>query len=324
MKLNKRFQLKQIDAEKGHITAVIATLNVKDHDGDVILKGAFGKQDVPIVPTHDWNSVPLGRATITESGDEAVAKMRFNLDIEDGRKWHSAIKFDFDAGEPKQEYSFGYEIKNSDKGEHKGERVQFLKELKVIEVSPVLLGAGIDTRTLDVKKKKAWAQVAGSWEALQMALRSAAGADLNDPYCYLEATLDDSIIVVSTTWNGVQWNDQYYQFDWTIGEGGGVTLSNRREVQLDLVVSVKRITYADQFDIAVGELKHLHRRSKALAALRGKEGRTLSRANWDRLSALHTDLGSFLSETSPESGDEEGKAYAAYLQTLSKTAAIRS
>jgi hypothetical protein len=323
MKLTKKFRIKTIDTDaKGEVTAVIATLNVKDHDGDVTVKGAFGEQVAMIVPTHDWNSVPLGRAVIGEKGDDVIAKMRFNLDIDEGRKWYSAIKFDFDAGNPLQEYSYGYEIKNADKGDFKGERVQFLKELRVIEVSPVLLGAGIDTGTVAVKKRgrKAWAELAGSWEAIQRTLRSAAGVALNDPYCYLEATLDDSIVVVSMNWTGIEWKDSYYQFDWTMSEDGSVSLSNQREVQLDLVVSVKGITYADQFEIAVGELKHLHRRSKALAALREKEGRALSRANWERLSTLHTDLGAFLMETSPESDIEADKQLAAFLDTMTKVA----
>lgn len=325
MRLTKTFRIKQVGEIKGEVTAVIATLNVKDHDGDVTVKDAFGKQDVLIVPTHDWNSVPLGRATISEDGADVIANMRFNLDIDDGRKWYSAIKFDFDAGDPKQEYSYGYEIKEADKGEFKGERVRFLKKIKVKEVSPVLMGAGIDTGTVAVKNKKAWAQIAGSWEGIQMALRSAAGVELNDPYCYLEATLDDSVIVVSyNQWTGGEWKESYFQFDWTISAEGVVTLSNRREVQLDLVISVKRVTYDDQFAFAVGELKHLHRRSKALAALREKEGRTLSRANWDRLSQLHADLGTFLSETSSEtSSDEEGKAFAAFLSLSTKAAALQ-
>jgi hypothetical protein len=121
-------------------------------------------------------------------------------------------------------------------------------------------------------------------------------------------------------WTGIEWKDSYYQFDWTMSEDGSVSLSNQREVQLDLVVSVKGITYADQFEIAVGELKHLHRRSKALAALREKEGRALSRANWERLSTLHTDLGAFLMETSPESDIEADKQLAAFLDTMTKVA----
>jgi hypothetical protein len=322
MKLTKTFRIKSIDDAKGEVSAVIATLNVKDHDGDVTLKGAFGEQEAQIVPTHDWGSVPLGRAVISEKGDDVVAKMRFNLDIPDAQKWYSAIKFDFDAGKPLQEYSYGYEIKKSDKGEFKGERVLFLKELRVIEVSPVLLGAGIDTGTLSVKKRgnKAWAEVAGSWEAIQRALRNAASTVLNDPYCYLEATLDDTIIVVSMKWDGTQWLDSYYQFDWTLNGDGSVTLSNRQEVQLDLVVSLKGLDYAEHLDSAVNAIEQLKRRSKVRSARREKEGRALSRANWDRLNTLHADLGAFLTETSPDTGTDAEKAYAAFLEISTKAA----
>lgn len=39
----------------------------------------------------------------------------------------------------------------SDEGEHDGEEVRFLRKLKTHEVSPVMLGAGIATRTLVAK-----------------------------------------------------------------------------------------------------------------------------------------------------------------------------
>ena len=149
MKKRKQFRVKAVSA-KGEVTAVFATLNVKDHDGDVTLPGAFGEQSVPIVPTHNWGSVPLGKAKIREDGDDAIAKMQFNLDSSAGREWFSALKFDFET-DPLQEYSYAFDVLESGKGDHEGEAVQFLKKLKVFEVSPVLLGAGVNTRTLAVK-----------------------------------------------------------------------------------------------------------------------------------------------------------------------------
>jgi HK97 family phage prohead protease len=327
MRLTKRFRLKQIDEAKGQVTAVIATLNVKDHDGDVILPGAFDTQEAQIVPVHDWDSVPLGRASISETNNEVVAKMRFNLDIEDARKWHSAIKFDYEAGNPLQEYSFGYEIKQAEKGDFKGERVQFLKKLKVIEVSPVMLGAGIGTGTVDVKKnKKAWAEVSGSWEAIQRALRVAASIELNDPYCYIEATLDDSVIVVSyNMWTGGEWRESYFQFDWTMSEGGGVTLSNRREVQLDLVVSLKGLDYMEHLESAVNAIEQLKRRSKARLLQRKNDGRTVSKSDQERLATLHTNFGALLSEIAPAeaSGDVEIKAMSAFADVSTKIASLQ-
>jgi hypothetical protein len=50
-----------------------------------------------------------------------------------------------------QEWSYGYDVIDSDRGDFEGQQVRFLKKLKVHEVSPVLLGAGVNTRTLSVK-----------------------------------------------------------------------------------------------------------------------------------------------------------------------------
>jgi hypothetical protein len=50
-----------------------------------------------------------------------------------------------------QAWSYGFDIADSDVGEFDGRRVRYLKRLKVFEVSPVLRGAGVNTRTLAVK-----------------------------------------------------------------------------------------------------------------------------------------------------------------------------
>lgn len=142
--------LKALD-DAGVGSAVFATLGVIDKDGDVTLPGAFGSQDVVIVPAHDWTHVPIGRATIREHGNEAIADFRLNLDIAAARDWHAALKFDLATGRPLQEWSYGFHVSRESRGEHGGRQVRFLEALDVHEVSPVLLGAGVGTRTLAAK-----------------------------------------------------------------------------------------------------------------------------------------------------------------------------
>jgi hypothetical protein len=50
-----------------------------------------------------------------------------------------------------QEWSYGFDVLDYDFTTIDGQRVRVLKKLKVYEVSPVLLGAGIGTRTVTVK-----------------------------------------------------------------------------------------------------------------------------------------------------------------------------
>lgn len=149
----KMFRVKDLD-DAGSAQAVIATLNVVDHDGDVTMPGAFGEQQAKVQPAHDWMHVALGKAKIREEGDEVIADVKFNMDIEAARDWHSALKFDLKNGTPLQEWSYGFAISSpegSSRGEHEGQEVRFLKSVDVHEVSPVLLGAGRGTRTLSAK-----------------------------------------------------------------------------------------------------------------------------------------------------------------------------
>lgn len=145
-----KLDVKQL-GEAGEFEAVIATLNVVDSDGDVILPGAIGEQPVSILPAHDSRSVPIGKGRTFEVGDEVRVKGRFNLDTQPGREWYSALKFDMENPPARQEWSFGFFVDRY-RFELRGEKeVRVLEKLLVHEVSPVVLGAGVNTRTIDVK-----------------------------------------------------------------------------------------------------------------------------------------------------------------------------
>jgi len=146
----RQFLVKAL-SEKGHGVAVVATLNVVDKDNDVTLPGAFGEQVVPMVPAHDWSSAPIGKATIHEEGQEVLANFQMNLDTSLGRDWYSALKFDLANPPVKQQFSYGFSVLEFDQGQFEGRSVRFLKKLQVHEISPVLLGAGENTRTLALK-----------------------------------------------------------------------------------------------------------------------------------------------------------------------------
>ncbi len=151
--LTKAFQLKAM-GDDGSGTAVIATLGVIDLDGDVTEAGAFGSGQVAkFLPAHDWMHVPLGKATIKEVGNEVRAAFQLNLDIPAAKDWHSALKFSMEGG-LSQEWSYGFKVKDSGFGEFEGQQVRFLKRLEVLEISPVVQGAGIGTELLSVKDYK--------------------------------------------------------------------------------------------------------------------------------------------------------------------------
>ena len=137
--------------DEGVGLARIATLNVVDSDGDITLPGAFGEQNVKVLPSHNWGAVPLGWARIFEKGDEVLAEFKINLETSSGKDWHSALKFDLEQGKGLIEWSYGFNIVEADTESRDDARVRLLKKLTVHEVSPVMLGAGVNTGTVTIK-----------------------------------------------------------------------------------------------------------------------------------------------------------------------------
>lgn len=150
----KMLTIKAMD-EAGKGLARIATLSAVDHDGDTYLPGAFGwkagGQWCSILPAHDRRATPLGKARVYEQGDEALAELNFNLELPEAKGWHSAIMFDLANGESVQEYSYGYDLIDFDYQVRGDNRIRQFKRVGVLEVSPVLKGAGVGTATLGMK-----------------------------------------------------------------------------------------------------------------------------------------------------------------------------
>ena len=141
------------DEERGEVVAVFSTLGVIDSDGDVTNKGAFedgAKVRISAYGHTSWEGrLPVGKGSIRELKNEALLEGRFFLDTVEGRDTFHVVK---QLGEDGlQEWSYGYDPLEYTFGEFEGQQVRFLNKLKVHEVSPVLLGAGINTRLLTAK-----------------------------------------------------------------------------------------------------------------------------------------------------------------------------
>lgn len=141
------------DGQPGEFRAVFATLNVKDHDGDVTLPGAFTEGEPAIIShwNHGWEELPVGKGVVHADDNEAWIDGAFFLTTQTGKEHYETVK---SLGEL-QEWSYGFEILDAEDGKLEGEPVRFLKRLRVIEVSPVMQGAGIDTRTAAIKSATA-------------------------------------------------------------------------------------------------------------------------------------------------------------------------
>jgi HK97 family phage prohead protease len=133
----------------GEVGVDFATLNVIDSQGDVTLPGAFSSGEQVRIASwgHGWDQLPVGRGTIAEIDGRAHMEGKFFLDTIAGKEHYLTVK---NLGEL-QEWSYGYDVLEASYGKFQDRDVRFLKKLKVHEVSPVLLGAGVDTRTTDIK-----------------------------------------------------------------------------------------------------------------------------------------------------------------------------
>lgn len=142
------------DTGKG--LARLGSLSEVDHDGDTYQPGAFmwkgsEGQWCSILPCHDWRAMPLGKARVYEEGDEIFAELRLNLGCQAGKDWHAALLFDLAQGKSVQEWSYGFNTLEADYLVRGDTRVRLLKRQDVMEVSPVLRGAGVGTGTVALK-----------------------------------------------------------------------------------------------------------------------------------------------------------------------------
>jgi hypothetical protein len=141
---------------KGAVTALIASLGVKDLDGDVAYASAF--TDGAEVVLSSWNhgsmpvggSLPVGKGHLRVTSSELIMEGRFFLQNRSGREAYEVVK---ELGEA-QQWSYGYAVEAQRPYTLNGEQVNLLEKVHVWEASPVGRAAGVGTRTLDIKERQ--------------------------------------------------------------------------------------------------------------------------------------------------------------------------
>lgn len=133
----------------GHVRAVFATLDVVDHDGDILTKGAI-PDNAPVVISgfnHEaWQAGawPIGKGTVRVQGNQAILNGQLFLNTDAGAEAYELLAQLGDLAE----WSFGFNIVDPDR-DAKGHRI--IRQVDLFEVSPVLKGAGVGTRTMALK-----------------------------------------------------------------------------------------------------------------------------------------------------------------------------
>ncbi|GAA2159353.1 HK97 family phage prohead protease [Glycomyces lechevalierae] len=343
------------DADKGEVEALFSTYNVIDKDGDVTLPGAFDDGAPAKISAYghaSWSGVlPVGKGTINDIGTGAVMRGKFFLDTTAGKDTFTTVK---ELG-PLQEWSYGYDVIESEFGEFEGKHVRFLKKLKVHEVSPVLIGAGVGTMTMSAKSAPAAKAVRRAVPVHETAVASGPW-DAPKTAAALPDDLRPSQLRTVYAWvdpDGDPEAKSSYDFPHHHGVGGpanlracmagiaalngakGAALSDddRKAVWEHLASHLKDadreppalrdrgtspVKFADELLEGLAGLSGLIDSAARVVALRAQKGKTLSKSNTELLEWIGDDLARLkaLIEYSPEGAVDDDEVASLMLRSL--------
>jgi HK97 family phage prohead protease len=142
----KFFEIKSI-SDAGEIIGRPSTYGNVDRQGDVVERGAFTKTladtggRVPLLWQHRQDE-PIGTAILTDEFSGLGMRANLDLDVEIGRRAHSALKKGIVSG-----LSIGYDIvRAATKG-----GVRYIREIDLFEVSVVTIPANAEAKITGVK-----------------------------------------------------------------------------------------------------------------------------------------------------------------------------
>ena len=159
--ITKVYQLAELklDGEgAGTFEAAFANLKEIDHDGDGYDPGSIGEQPVMV---SQWNhgswgqgvdALPIGAGKTFERDGWGMIKGEFDMDDPDAVNTYHKIKYLKAQGFP-VEWSFALPDSDWRMEERGNQMIRIFTRIAIPEVSPVLLGAGIDTHLTSIKGK---------------------------------------------------------------------------------------------------------------------------------------------------------------------------
>lgn len=261
------------DATTGTFEAVFATLDVIDHDGDVITKGAIDDGAKVVISSYGhgiWKGeMPVGTGTISEVGDELIVDGRFFLKSTAGADTFITVSELADEGQG--EWSFGLLDVEAERGTKDGTRVNFITKVRVPEVSPVFMGAGINTRTLATKgRKQLNSDVV---EQLRDMGRERWGD--NGTYVYPEDYDVDAGYVIFSIYSDTD-PERLVRVEFST-DGDTITLSSdESDVERDVVYAPKSgHKFSEQADAVMAAVDELTTRAEEVVTLRAAKGKTI-------------------------------------------------
>ena len=260
---NAPIELKE-DGDNRYIEAVFSLFDTIDSDNDVTkanaLRSGYTGNKVPLVWNHDWSKV-IGRGIIETDNQKAVFKGYF-LETEAGKEAYETVK----AMQDMQQFSYGFQVMKSSKGTHidsKGEEVpvRVLEDVKVWEVSPVLVGA----------------QQNSFVQALKSGLES------------FEPDEDEDIDDVDTEFEEVVEPEEEKYKKCSYGKNGKCAKEKDLEISSETDASISKssqqgMRLGEQAVASLEELKAFTERIEDLASLKNSEKKTLSQKSTEMVS----------------------------------------
>lgn len=261
------------NAELGEVEAVIATIGVVDHDGDVMLKGAIDDGAKVVISAYghaSWDgALPVGVGTIKEVGQEVVFDGRFFTQTPHGAATFETVK-ELSA-EDLQEWSFSLEEVEHERGKVDGKSVNLISRVYVKEVSPVLRGAGINTRTLATKSVKTLASTVR--DALAGAGREAFGGE--DVYVYLHDYDEQDSFAIFARYSDTE-PEQFARVSFDLSDDGTVALrDDATDVEPVTTFEPKGTKFAELVDNALRSVEVLTKAAVERIACRTEEGKPI-------------------------------------------------
>lgn len=263
------------NADLGEIEAVFSRFDVIDLDGDVTVKGAFTEGAPVVISAYghmSWEGhLPVGRGTIHEVGDTAVLKGQFFLNTTHGRDTWETVKELSDAELQEWSYSLADVVSRNDTVD--GRKVRVIEKVRVKEVSPVLLGAGIDTTTLSTK-----ALASITRDELRPAALARWGDDTT--YVYVEDfDPDEGYAIVSIETDE---SSDLVQVAYAV-DAGTVTFADEQTEVVRTIAYARKGTFSEHAAQVLASVDGLAVRAAEVVALRTEKGKTISTASAELL-----------------------------------------
>lgn len=262
-----------------------ATAKDIDKDGDITLKGAFTDGQPVVISAFGHGSwegkLPVGKGVIREVGNEAVCEMQFLMDTAHGADTFKTVASLSEDG--LQEWSYSLHEVTANRARVEGKSVRVLERIALVkEVSPVLMGAGVETRTLAVKGVK---QLDSSFRSL---LRAAGRARWNGWVYPEDYDLEAGFAIFCVESYDGQ-GETLYQVDFTATETS-VTLSDTEVEVHESAVYLPKQARPSQFSehvaAVVADVDALAARASEVVALRAEKGKSISAESAEQLHRL--------------------------------------